>query len=288
MPSITRSTSMLAIRLAFAMIGMAAFACVPQEQGDDLLPLYTRQDSVRVTIARIYALVRTTDRIGRSAGALPQTLVDDDPKPGFNGRDPWGQVLHYTTAGRTFEIRSAGSDGAIGTTDDIVATGRLGRAMPCEMRHDGQTTTWDRVAPPCERMTTKWIYPLCPALSESDRMDRSIPATRRDSILAMGQRLVRVARAIDGYGREIGAAPESLRGPRIWARTADGGLQDLWGSDVRYQVNGEEFELTSAGPDRNLDTADDIIVRAAIGSGVACEFRTEWGEQRCVEPTPAC
>lgn len=113
-------------------------------------------------------------------------------------------------------------------------------------------------------------------------------ATRRDSILAVGQRLVRVARAIDGYGREIGTTPETFRGPVIWGRTQDGRLLDLWGTGVRYRTAGERFELTSAGPDQSLDTADDIIVRAEIGSGVPCEFRTQWGDQRCAEPTPEC
>lgn len=279
---------MHAIRLGCALIGMTALACVPHERGDGLHPLATRQDSVRVTIARVHGLVRTMDRVGRETGALPQTLIDPTAEPGFSGRDPWGRELQYSATGRAFEIRSAGSDGTRGTTDDIVAIGRLGRAIPCELRHDGLTTRWDRVAPPCERMSTETIYRLCPALSQSDRVNRTIPATHRDSILAVGQRLVRVARAIDGYGREIGTTPETLSGPGIWGRTQDGRLLDLWGTAVRYRISSEEFELTSAGPDRNLDTADDIIVRAAIGSGVACEFRTEWGEQRCAEPTPAC
>jgi hypothetical protein len=82
-------------------------------------------------------------------------------------------------------------------------------------------------------MNTERIYPLRPALSGSDRVDRSIPATQRDSILAVGQRLVRVARAMDGYGREIGTTPQSLRGPVIWGRTQEGQLLDLWGTDVR-------------------------------------------------------
>lgn len=279
---------MHAIPLGCALLGIAALACVPHERDDDLLPLYTRQDSVRVAIARVHGLVGVMDREGRGAGALPQTLIDPTAQPGFSGRDPWGHEFRYSATGRAFEIRSAGSDGTMGTADDIIAVGRLGRAIPCEVRHDGLITTWDRVAPSCERMTTEKIYPLCPSLSESDRVDRSIPPTRRDSIATVGQRLVRVARTIDGYGREIGTAPETLSGPGIWGRTQDGRLLDLWGSGVRYRVSGEEFELASAGPDRNLDTADDIIVRAAIGSGVACEFRAEEGEQRCAEPAPAC
>lgn len=279
---------MHAIRLGCVLIGITTVACFPRERGDDLLPLVMRQDSVRVTIARVHGLVRTIDRVGREAGALPQTLIDPTVEPGFSGRDPWGREFQYSATGRAFEIRSAGSDGTMGTTDDIVAIGRLGRAIPCEIRHDGLTTTWDRVAPSCERMKTERIYTLCPALSGSDRVDRSIPHTRRDSILAVGQRLVRVARAIDGYGREIGTTPETLSGPGIWGRTQDGRLLDLWGSGVRYRISSEEFELASAGPDRNLDTADDIIVSAAIGSGVVCEFRAEWGEQRCAEPTPEC
>jgi len=279
---------MHAIRLGCVLIGVAAIACVPREHGDDLLPLVTRQDSVRVTIARVHGLVRTMDRVGREAGVLPQTLTAPSAEPGSSGRDSWGRELQYSATGRAFEIRSAGSDGTMGTSDDIIAIGRLGRAIPCELRHDGVTTRWDRVAPPCERMSTERIYRLCPALSRSDRVDRTIPATHRDSILAVGQRLVRVARAIDGYGREIGTTPETLSGPGIWGRTQDGRLLDLWGIAVRYTISGEEFELTSGGPDQNLNTADDIIVRAAIGSGVACEFRTEWGEQRCAELPPEC
>jgi hypothetical protein len=275
-------------KLGFVLVGTIAFGCAPQERGDHLLPLYTQQDTVRVAIARLAGLVRTTDQVGRSEGVLPQTLADPHAAPGYSGRDPWGRPLRYSAAGRAFEIRSAGPDGMMDTGDDIVAIGRLGRSIPCEMRHEGLTTTWDRVAPPCERMNTGRIYSLCPALSASDRVDRSLPGTLRDSILAVGQRLVRVARAIDGYGREIGSTPESLSGPLIWGRTGDGEILDLWGSVVRYRTSGEEFELTSAGPDRSLDTADDISVTAAIGSGVPCEFVTEWGRQRCAAPIPAC
>jgi hypothetical protein len=270
------------------LVGTATPACMPQERGDHLLPLSTQQDTVRVAIARLHGLVRTIDEVGRRVGVLPQALVDPHSPPGCSGRDPWGRQVRYSVTGRAFEIRSAGPDGMMDTADDIVAIGRLGRSIPCEMRHGGLTTTWVRVAPPCERMNAGRIYALCPGLSASDRMDRSVPGTPRDSMLAVGQRLVRVARAIDGYGREIGATPESLSGPLIWGRTGDGEILDLWGSVVRYRTSGEEFELTSAGPDRNLNTADDIIVTAAIGSGVPCEFETGWGRQRCAEPIPGC
>lgn len=81
---------MYATRLGSALIGIAALACIPHERGDDLLPLYTRQDSVRVAIARVDGLVRTIDRVGRRTGALPQALGDVAAEPGFSGRDPWG------------------------------------------------------------------------------------------------------------------------------------------------------------------------------------------------------
>lgn len=255
---------------------------------EDLDALRTSQDSVRQTGMRLHALVGAVDRVARGVGALPGTLGDIEREPVGASADSWGKEFRYSATGNAFEIRSAGRDGAFGSADDIVATGRLGRSIPCEIRDERQTTRWDNVAPRCDAVRIERIYPLCPVLERADRVEREVPATQADSVRAMGRRLVRVARAVDGFGRHLGTVPPSLRGPVIWDRNRGGELPDLWGTLVRYSTEGTLFELRSAGPDRAFDSADDIVVEAVLGSSIVCRFRTGGGEESCSEAPPPC
>lgn len=238
--------------------------------------------------SRLHTLVRAADRVGRRAGSLPATLGQVSREPGVVLADSWGRAFRYSIEERGFETRSAGRDGTFDSADDIVAIGRLGRAIPCEIRDETRTVRWDNVAPRCDDVSTVTIYPLCPPLTRADRVERGIPATQRDSILAMGRRLVRVARAIDGFGRELGTLPQTLGGPVIWDRDSRGELPDLWGSAVRYRPVHNRFELQSAGPDRTLDSADDIMVVATLGSTIPCLYRTQGRDEQCDESPPEC
>jgi hypothetical protein len=277
-------SSLVAVAAVVSACGIGFRNQIPH----DLDALRTTQDSVRQTGMRLHALVGAVDRAGRGAGALPATFDDVGGERGVAPADLWGKEFRYSATGNAFEIRSAGRDGAFDSADDIVATGRLGRSIPCEIRDERQTTRWDNVAPRCDAVRIERIYPLCPVLDRADRVERDVPATQADSVRAMGRRLVRVARAVDGFGRQLGTVPPSLRGPVIWDRNRGGELPDLWATLVRYSTEGNRFELRSAGPDRVFDSADDIVVEAVLGSSIVCRFRTEGGEESCSEAPPPC
>lgn len=195
---------------AALLLGMATSACgggltrIPDDLG-----LYTRQDTIRDAGARVYSAVTAVDDASRTAGALPSTLDG----LAHVSADPWGRAMRYAPAGRAYEIRSAGRDSAFETADDIVATARLGRRIPCEMRDENVTTHWDNVAPRCEAGLPDTVSPLCPALNRADWVERETPATRRDSVLATGRRLVRVARALDGLAASSACCPRACVGP---------------------------------------------------------------------------
>lgn len=246
------------------------------------------EDSVRDASSRLYTLVSAVDRVGREAGGLPSTLSEVGQEPGVALIDPWAKAHRYSLHGNVFEIRSAGRDGTFDSVDDIIAIGRLGRAIPCEIQQSGITMYWDDAVPRCGAEGPESVYRLCPALSRADRVEREVPETTRDSMMAMGRRLVRVARAIDGFGREIGVLPTSLRGPVIWARTDRGELLDLWGTPVRYSRSGTTYELRSLGPDRQHQSNDDIVTRGQLGTTIPCEFHALFEIHRCSEPPPNC
>lgn len=273
------------------VLGAALPACTfggRSSPPSDLRAWGTQQDSLSMAHARLSALVRTVDRVGRKTATLPATLDAIRSEPGVVLVDPWGRSFVYSVSERDFAIRSAGRDGIVETEDDVEATGHLGRAMPCELRDERQTTRFERVAPPCDAASVEVLYPLCPVLEQADRIEREIPQTQKDSVMVVGRRLVRVARAIDGYGREIGVLPQTLRGPVIWGRTESGELPDLWGRNVRYQPDKDQFELRSPGPDRRYDTEDDVVVSARLGTSIPCRFRAHGGVEQCAELPPAC
>lgn len=41
---------------------------------------------------------------------------------------------------------------------------------------------------------------------------------------------------------------------------ADGSLEDTWGAPLRYRLQGEDYIVTSTGPDTDVGTTDDIIL----------------------------
>lgn len=276
---------------ALILAGAVVSACASGGQSrpsSDLGGVATHQDSLSEANARLYSLVRTVDRVGRRSASLPATLDEVRDEPGVSLSDPWGRRFSYSASERDFSIRSAGRDGTFDTADDVVATARLGRAIPCELRDQVQITRFERVAPLCDAAKVEVLYPLCPVLEQADSVERAVPPTLRDSVLAMGRRLVRVARAIDGYGREIGTLPLTLRGPVIWGRADSGELLDSWGRAVRYRPSNDRFELRSPGPDGLYDSSDDVVVYARLGQTIPCAFQAGQGSMRCDAPPPAC
>jgi hypothetical protein len=104
----------------------------------------------------------------------------------------------------------------------------------------------------------------------------------------MGLRLVRIARAVDGAGRDLGGLPLNLQPVSSFSRLSDTEIGDIWGRAVRYRVQGQEFEVRSAGMDGRFDTEDDIAVTGQLGRTLRCTFRSERGVVACDEPPPPC
>jgi hypothetical protein len=68
-----------------------------------------------------------------------------------------------------------------------------------------------------------------------------------------------LSREVLTYTTEAEGLPESLDALRRFHPTA-GSLPDAWGTKIRYErLSDTGFRLRSAGPDRNFDTADDIV-----------------------------
>jgi hypothetical protein len=276
-----------AFGVVLVLLITAAAACALTEQ-TDVPPGPGSHDPVFRASAMLYTLVREVDRLGRDAGSLPRTLAEVRDAPGIALVDPWGTMYRYSVTENEFEIRSAGRDSSFESDDDVVAIGRLGRTLPCEVRSATLVTRNDNVAPRCDQVGTQLVLKLCPPLGRSDRVDRVVPATQRDSVLAMGLRLVRVARAVDGFGREIGTLPRTLSGPVILNRNSQATPPDLWGQPVRYTPAGTRFELRSPGPDRDHGSEDDIVVAGELGSVIPCRFQTGSDTLTCSEPPPDC
>jgi hypothetical protein len=68
-----------------------------------------------------------------------------------------------------------------------------------------------------------------------------------------------IVRFETAYGR----LPRGL--DELLTPTTAGLAFDAWKNGVRYTVVGECYELRSAGPDAELDTADDVMVRGQMG-----------------------
>lgn len=94
-----------------------------------------RPSETKVTQRRIGILREEVRRFRDSRGQLPLhlfeilALPESDPtlKPQERWlKDGWGRAFQYTVAkgGVTYELRSAGPDGRVGTGDDLVAGDR--------------------------------------------------------------------------------------------------------------------------------------------------------------------
>jgi hypothetical protein len=249
----------------------------------------TKQDSVKEAWGLVYAYTRAVDHYARPGGVLPSTL-DPVAERGEAGPavDVWGRHLRYRPDGLRFELRSGGSDGLFDTNDDIVALGRLGRDEPCEIRTEFGVSTGVGFEPPCGADSTILVLPRCPQLTGRTHHDDEVPPTGWDSVQVMGLRLVRVARGVDGVGRDLGGLPLSLRPVPSFSSLNMDEIGDIWRRPVRYHHHDRDFEVRSAGADGEFDTNDDIVVNGRLGQTLPCAFRTERGTDTCNEPPPYC
>ena len=265
--------------------------CLPPSGKHPPLPphaVVTRQDSVGEAWRLVYAYVRAVDDYARPRGELPGTLqpVVERGEAGPD-TDPWGRHVRYRPDGMRFEVRSGGSDGRFDTNDDIVALGQLGRNQPCEIRTEFRVWTGVGFEPPCATNSPILVLPKCPQLVSVQR-DREVPSTEWDSVLVMGRRLIRIARAVDGAGRDLGGLPLSLQPVPSFSRLPTQEIGDIWRRAVRYRPQGRDFEVRSAGVDGTFDTSDDIVVSGHLGRTLPCAFRTERGMVTCDDPPPPC
>lgn len=246
----------------------------------------TQRDSVVRTQMRLWDLGRSLDSVARSTGRLPGSL-DPSLIPGTGKTtDIWGRGIEYRQRGLAFELRSPGPDGALDNGDDVVALGRVGRNLPCETRDQYGTRRYEEIVAPCSEAPAL-IFPPCPSLLEL-RATEGVATTAGDSALLTGRRLVRFARIIDGVGRERGGLPPSFRAIPGHPQLPNGGVPDSWGQPVAYTHDRQRFELRSAGPDAQFQSADDIVVEGQLGQAVPCAFATANGTVTCDTPPPAC
>jgi hypothetical protein len=230
---------------------------------------------------RLGRLVHLLDQLARPTGTLPATL---DPVlqrfPDVSGRDLWGRTIRYSPSELQYELRSAGPDGEIETSDDIVSLGRLGRVLPCETRHGFGSLRFEDSAPPCSGVPVL-LVPPCPELMRS-RVDVTGEPSN-DPNQVTGKNLIRYARQVDGHGRNMGALPVTLR-----QVVSNRDLVDSWGRPVRYTVRGRGFDLSSAGADGSFGSSDDIIVEGVLGRTIPCSFSIGNERFACDDPPPAC
>lgn len=238
-------------------------------------PLYG--DSLVDVSSRLLGSLQIIDSVGRAQGTLPDRLEEALPTRWL--RDIFGNPLEYSVAGLHFTLRSAGRDGMIRTEDDIAVTGRVGRSIPCELQIGSVVELYEDKAPLCSEVPVV-VLPRCP-----EAEFRSLPElshTRgRNRILATGERLVHLARRIEGRGRSLGALPPPAGVPWL-------DFHDAWRRPVQYLVTGYTFELRSAGADGVHHTDDDIVVNAELGGVIPCEFTHGTDRRVCSDPLPQC
>jgi hypothetical protein len=240
----------------------------------------TQRDSIIETGIAIYRLVRLVDQHGRASGELPATLAPVVAADRYaTETDLWGERLYYDRDGLRFRIRSAGPDRIPYTADDIVATGRLGRNLPCELVNQYRRLTYEGVAPRCEE-TPPLVLPRCRVAEE---LDLTPPLPEGDLVEATGNWLIRIARRVDAVGRSMGGMPPSLLS--VWNPDD---LMDFWGEPLNYESSEDRFEIRSSGPDRLQGTADDIAVAARLGQPILCEFSYREAKTVCIDPIPQC
>jgi hypothetical protein len=114
------------------------------------------------------------------------------------------------------------------------------------------------------------------------------PTTATDSVRVTWVILYSLARDVGTVSGETGELPISLdpiirRRPHtvVWERYLTG--VDVWGQTIRYTPSEQAFELRSAGPDRILETEDDIVATGRLARDRPCSVRDEH-RTRVVDP----
>ena len=104
------------------------------------------------TAVRLGDLVHYVATFAGASDSLPSSLesvIENQPRIVRLATDVWGRVVRYTPTGSTFELRSAGRDGAFDTPDDVWSVGRSGRSVPCVTYVGDRRIEYTHAAPPC-------------------------------------------------------------------------------------------------------------------------------------------
>jgi hypothetical protein len=111
-------------------------------------------------------------------------------------------------------------------------------------------------------------------------------ATQRDSVIEAGIAIYRLVRMVDQYARASGELPSSLA-PVI---AADRYVSDtdIWGERLSYVPDGPRFRIRSAGPDRTLYTADDVVATGQMGRDRPCELVNQYRRLTYEDVAPRC
>lgn len=113
----------------------------------------SRKDSLLLTGRRLVRFARGVDYEGRARGGLPPTVRSVPGYPrvgdGWEFADAWDRPVRYTPREKTFEMRSMGPDGTLGTPDDVVVAAELGRTIPCQFQSNSNVFRCGDPPPPC-------------------------------------------------------------------------------------------------------------------------------------------
>jgi hypothetical protein len=116
-------------------------------------PGTSQLDSVDVVGRQLVGVARRIDGASREVGGLIPTLrpvLGSKPLGNYWGfTDVWGNAIHYSRFGDAFELRSAGRDRTLNTTDDVAVRSTVGQIQLCEF-HIGQSQQiCGTLPPPC-------------------------------------------------------------------------------------------------------------------------------------------
>jgi general secretion pathway protein G len=81
--------------------------------------------------------------------------------------------------------------------------------------------------------------------------------------------------ALETYEQDNGSYPDPADGLNAlvsppanagagWHKQMDAVPKDAWGNDFKYELNGTDYEITSAGPDGQMGTGDDITTQYVV------------------------
>ncbi len=70
---------------------------------------------------------------------------------------------------------------------------------------------------------------------------------------------VQATEVIEQYRQTTGRLPEGIEGNKLVLQ-----FSDAWGNALRYDLDDSDYTIRSSGPDREFDTADDLIHQPGI------------------------